>query len=273
VGRALRLVCGGLLVAAVVGFAGGPASGDGNQELDLAVRTNNFRQANGLPPLYVDERIAAVARNWVVRMASYGRLVHNPNLRDELPAGAFAWAENLGNGSDTATIHRGLENSPSHRANLLNPDLTHMGIAVIYANGYVWAVEDFAGYENNDPPVTAPPTTEPPPPPRPPRTVAAVGRAGTFTFSVPGGGSRATPPPPAPPTVDVAAPRLAWANVASSPPAAVWPAAPPARAVKTAAPLSAQGVTVRRPRNFVPSVIVLVLGAALVVRQARRRAT
>lgn len=39
--------------------------------------------------------------------------------------------ENIGRGYGAGEIHRGLLQSPGHRANLLNPDVTHVGIGVV----------------------------------------------------------------------------------------------------------------------------------------------
>lgn len=39
--------------------------------------------------------------------------------------------ENIGRGYSAAEIHRGLMESPGHRANLVNPDVTHVGIGVV----------------------------------------------------------------------------------------------------------------------------------------------
>lgn len=39
--------------------------------------------------------------------------------------------ENIGRGYSAGQIHRGLLASPGHRANLLNPDVTHLGVGVI----------------------------------------------------------------------------------------------------------------------------------------------
>jgi hypothetical protein len=39
--------------------------------------------------------------------------------------------ENIGRGYGAEEIHRGLMESPGHRANVLNPDVTHVGIGVV----------------------------------------------------------------------------------------------------------------------------------------------
>jgi len=39
--------------------------------------------------------------------------------------------ENIGRGYSASEIHRGLMSSPGHRANVLNPDVTHVGVGVV----------------------------------------------------------------------------------------------------------------------------------------------
>jgi hypothetical protein len=39
--------------------------------------------------------------------------------------------ENIGRGYSATEIHRGLMASPGHRANILNPDVTHVGVGVV----------------------------------------------------------------------------------------------------------------------------------------------
>jgi hypothetical protein len=53
-------------------------------------------------------------------------------------------AENVAEGPSAAGIHRQWMNSPPHRANLLDPQLNSVGIAVAERNGILFAVEDFS---------------------------------------------------------------------------------------------------------------------------------
>jgi len=53
-------------------------------------------------------------------------------------------AENVAEGPDAATIHAEWMNSPPHRANLLDPQLDSIGVAVAVNNGTLFAVEDFS---------------------------------------------------------------------------------------------------------------------------------
>lgn len=52
--------------------------------------------------------------------------------------------ENVASATRAEDIHPGWMGSPPHRANLLNPDVDSVGIAVVYRNGYYYAVSDYA---------------------------------------------------------------------------------------------------------------------------------
>ena len=55
-----------------------------------------------------------------------------------------ALAENVAEGPNAQDIHRQWMNSPPHRANLLDPQLDTVGIAVAEGHGVQFAVEDFS---------------------------------------------------------------------------------------------------------------------------------
>lgn len=55
-----------------------------------------------------------------------------------------ALAENVAEGPNAPDIHRQWMNSPPHRANLLDPQLDSVGIAVAEGRGVDFAVEDFS---------------------------------------------------------------------------------------------------------------------------------
>ena len=65
-----------------------------------------------------------------------------------------AAAENIGYGGDAETLQSGWMHSPPHRANLLNPVYTEMGVGIVRSGDQLWATEDFAttvqGYSSED---------------------------------------------------------------------------------------------------------------------------
>ncbi len=162
--RAARLFTVSLLVAAlfitplIVVHAQPQAISAERALFDAA---NRERTAQGLQPLRWDDALAAAAREHALRMAQRNTLSHQ--LPDELPlqdrarlAGAHYTliAENVAEGPSPDLIHASWIHSPPHRANLLDPELTTVGIAVvtgagksmgdILRGGVLFAVEDFS---------------------------------------------------------------------------------------------------------------------------------
>jgi hypothetical protein len=113
--------------------------------------TNRERAAAGLQPLKWDDALAAAARQHAQLMAHENFLLHQ--LPGESPldqrvaqAGAkFAMvAENIAVGPNSGEIHEGWMHSPGHRRNILNPELTAIGIATTRGTGGLFAVQDFS---------------------------------------------------------------------------------------------------------------------------------
>jgi uncharacterized protein YkwD len=89
------------------------------------------------------------AQDHTKRMARAGRLYHDtPNrLWAEVPSIAWWRAENVGYVSAgpgaAQRVHEAFMDSSGHRANLLNPRATHMGIGVYQTNTRVYFTERF----------------------------------------------------------------------------------------------------------------------------------
>jgi uncharacterized protein YkwD len=125
--------------------------------------TNEARRKNGLPSLDPDETLAACARQHSDDMLRRDYFSHtSPDGKDmkdrllEAPAAARSVAragENIYGGrgqdfSDAKTISRvvvdGWMTSPGHRANILNPDYTHLGVGVSVQGKDIRATQNFA---------------------------------------------------------------------------------------------------------------------------------
>ena len=120
-------------------------------ERNLFDALNRERTAQGLPALQWDESLAAAARQHAARMAQQNVLSHQ--LPGEAPvqdratrAGArFSLiAENIAVAPNPAIIHSAWMQSPHHRENILDPQLTEVGIAVIKGGDGLFAVQDFS---------------------------------------------------------------------------------------------------------------------------------
>jgi hypothetical protein len=117
----------------------------------LFALANQSRAAQGAGPLRWDQALAAAALQHCRRMAAEGPISHRYNGEPDLTERAgeagvhFSLIEeNVAVGSYPATIHQGWMESPGHRANLLNPQVDRVGIAVVAANGVIYAVADYA---------------------------------------------------------------------------------------------------------------------------------
>lgn len=99
---------------------------------------NAARQAQGLAPLTLTNRLTAVAQDHSCDQAVALRMGHvgsdGSGLRQRMDRGGVpgrAFAENVGMGlPDAGAMVAGWMNSPPHRANILNPAYRTAGLAV-----------------------------------------------------------------------------------------------------------------------------------------------
>jgi uncharacterized protein YkwD len=134
-----------VLLAVVAGVSAGCTGSNVPADRSL-VLVNEARRANGnLAPLSLDPHLILKSQDWANHMAGTGQLVHS-DLRAGLPSGWCAAGENIAyaDHGDADGIHRMWMNSPGHRANILNPGFTHVGIgATTDSRGRLWMVQDF----------------------------------------------------------------------------------------------------------------------------------
>src|SRR6266481_8795554 len=122
-----------------------------DEEKLLLDAANRERAAAGLQALKWDNALAQAARQHAQVMVSQNLLLHQ--CLDEPPldqraakAGAkFSLiAENIAVGPNPETIHNGWMHSTGHRKNILNGDITAVGIATLRGSGGLFAVQDFS---------------------------------------------------------------------------------------------------------------------------------
>jgi hypothetical protein len=148
-----------LFIAALVIFLAAPnlraqLSSEGNltvAEQYLLIAANQERVARGLAALHLDPVLSEASAFHAKEMAEHDDISHQfanePDLADRgSQAGAHfsLIAENVGEAPTSVIIHNLWMNSPGHRANLLDPDVDSIGIAVVNRDGQLYAVEDFA---------------------------------------------------------------------------------------------------------------------------------
>ncbi|GIG37817.1 CAP domain-containing protein [Cellulomonas pakistanensis] len=116
-------------------------------ERAILARTNALRASEGKPALVRNARIDAVAAAWAERMATTGQFQHNPSFSRQIPAGWRTAGENIAmNSYDPVALYTQWQNSPPHRANLVNPAFNQIGIGVVERGGLYYGVQVFGGY-------------------------------------------------------------------------------------------------------------------------------
>ncbi|WP_241758197.1 CAP domain-containing protein [Myxococcus landrumensis] len=104
----------------------------------LQERINRLRKAHGLPELIPDPVLERVAQTYSGRMAKEGFFAHiapdGSTLTGRLPPGSryVRAGENLGQAVGPLAAHFGIEHSPGHRRNLLDPGFRYMGLGITF---------------------------------------------------------------------------------------------------------------------------------------------
>jgi len=137
-----------LTVTALVGSAAFASSAFASPAGDLATATNTARVSAGLAPLTVNAQLNAVAQAWANKLAAAGVLSHNPALQTQVTNWTVL-GENVGMAGDVPTVQTAFMHSPEHKANILDPRYTQMGVGSatsIYPScgcPVLWVVVDF----------------------------------------------------------------------------------------------------------------------------------
>src|SRR5258708_7874430 len=122
-----------------------------DSERQLFELLNRERAESNLPELKWDEALFKAARQHALLMLDLNIMEHQlpgePGLEERLTAAGARFtyiAENIAIGKDSSTIHSGWMHSPGHRANILSPRVTAVGIAVVRGTAGLFAAADFA---------------------------------------------------------------------------------------------------------------------------------
>jgi uncharacterized protein YkwD len=110
----------------------------------IVALVNAQRAAHGLRPLIVSPCATRFAAPWTTHMAATNTLVHQ-SLAPMMRCPARTAGENIAYGNVSADQMMTMwMNSPGHRANILNPGFTRIGVgAVRTSSGRWWATQDF----------------------------------------------------------------------------------------------------------------------------------
>ena len=117
----------------------------------LLAAANEARANQGLAPVRFDPVLTEASAAHARQMAEHADISHQFNGEPDLAErGASVGAhfslisENVGEAPSSVIIHDLWMHSPGHRANLLDPNIDSIGIAIVIRDNELYAVEDFA---------------------------------------------------------------------------------------------------------------------------------
>ena len=117
----------------------------------LLAAANEARANQGLAPVRFDPVLAEASVAHARQMAEHADISHQfdgePDLAERgasVGARFSLISENVGEAPSSVIIHDLWMHSPGHRANLLDPNVDSIGIAVVIRDNELYAVEDFA---------------------------------------------------------------------------------------------------------------------------------
>jgi len=118
-------------------------SGEADLEKQMLDLVNKERSTAGLAPLKMDAKLMGIARLKSKDMIDKNYFSHtSPTYGDpfammkDYGVEYLMAGENLAGNSSLPGAHEALMNSPGHRANILKPEFTHVGIGVVKGGPY-----------------------------------------------------------------------------------------------------------------------------------------
>ena len=124
---------------------------DSPSENEIVSLINQERTQRGMGPVRIDERLTQAARRHTELMVEKHELSHRlaeeQVLRDRLADTGIAFetaGENVAYDTNAQHAHVEFMHSPGHRANILNPKFTAVGLGVMRRGNLIWVTEDFA---------------------------------------------------------------------------------------------------------------------------------
>lgn len=113
------------------------------ENADFLDRVNDLRISRGLRPLIIDPKLHATALDWSSNLARTATLAHDAGLATDV-SGWTKLAENVGTGSTVNAVWNAFLASPGHFANLIDPDMTHLGVGTVRDSaGRLWTTHRF----------------------------------------------------------------------------------------------------------------------------------
>ncbi len=120
-------------------------------EQEIVRLVNAERAKAGLQPLSVDSRLTDIARQHSQLMLSRSTLSHQLSGEEDVRHRVISsgiWfdmsGENVAYDRDAASAHNSLMHSPPHKANILRPEFTTIGVGVVRKGDSIYVTQDFA---------------------------------------------------------------------------------------------------------------------------------
>jgi hypothetical protein len=136
----LAIAATSLIAVVLAGF--GAVASTSSAEDSFVSRINSERTSRGLRAVTVASDLVYIARSWSAQMASDGAISHDPNLPNEV-SNWSQLGDNVGRGPSVSTIHDAFMNSSAHRAIILDPAFTHVGVGVVSSGDRLYVTEIF----------------------------------------------------------------------------------------------------------------------------------
>ncbi len=112
------------------------------EESAVAGEINSIRARHGLRTLRLDPELSRVAALHSYWMARKGKLYHSRRLAWKI-TNWTSFAENVGVGSSALATIPEFMASPPHRATILDPSWSYLGVAVDHGGGAAWVTTLF----------------------------------------------------------------------------------------------------------------------------------
>ena len=126
-------------------------------ERGFARKTNAARSNAGLHKLKLDPELSKAAKKHTYEMVNKNVLEHttSTNLRQRVTNWSIL-GENVGVGGTVSSLQTAFMNSPDHRANIMLPGFTNVGVGTVHKNDRLWVTVIFESVSNPGTPLNMP---------------------------------------------------------------------------------------------------------------------
>lgn len=170
---------------------------DSSAEAGFASRIATERSSRGIGALRMADDLTAVARHHSEEMAAQQQLSDDQNLATEVQ-GWQSLGGNAGEGPTVDQVHQAFMASPSHRANILDPNFSDLGVGVVWTGSTLWVTEVFR--QPSAPTTAGAASAAPSPPPAPATSPRTNASPPATALKPPAPRPSVAPTPPTPPS-------------------------------------------------------------------------